>query len=148
MYRIGRKEMFTKMAAIMSQRSTCNRARVGCIITLDNRIVCTGYNGAPAGMPHCIDIGCEIDKSGGCLRCLHAEAAAISFAARKGISLEGGDMYVTHLPCYSCAKLIINAGILHVYYVHDYRDERGLDLLCASKIGVTKLSEELIYGYL
>lgn len=129
MERASRDTIYLDMASLMSFRSTCNRAKVGCIFTVDNRIVCTGYNGAPSGMAHCLDVGCDVNEGGGCERCLHAEASAISFAARKGISLEGCKIYLTHAPCYSCAKLLINVGVKEVIYIEPYRDQRGLDLL-------------------
>lgn len=139
-----------EMADLMAKRSTCDRAHVGCIITQDGRVVCTGYNGAPSGMPHCLDVGCEIVNEG-CERTLHAEAAAISFAARKGITLEDAEMYCTHAPCYSCAKLIINSGISAIYYQKPYRDTRGIELLLDAGVGVrilAKVEQEwrFIYG--
>jgi dCMP deaminase len=74
-------------------------------------------------------VGCEIGKNGGCTRTVHAEANAISFAARSGNSTDGADLFTTHSPCYDCAKLIINAGIVRVVYDVEYRDPRGIDLL-------------------
>lgn len=149
--RISRPELFMEMAELMAKRSTCTRAQVGCVITKDDRIVCTGYNGAPSGMPHCTDVGCEGTE--GCERCLHAEAAAISFAASKGIALEDTVMYVTHAPCYSCAKLIINAGINMVWFLHPYRDQRGMQLLLDQAVrvrlmGRTDAEWKVIYGHI
>jgi len=131
--RIERATLFIEIARLMSERSTCERGRVGCVITDDNRIVCSGYNGSPSGMAHCIDVGCEVNDIG-CDRTLHAEAAAITFAARKGIALEDTVLYTTSAPCRNCAKLIINAGITTVYFKDLYRDNAGLMLLSQAGI--------------
>jgi len=129
MARILRDVLNMSIATLIAQRGTCTRAQVGCVITIDNRIVSTGYVGSPSGLPHCLDDGCIIGLDGGCTRTSHAEAGAIAFAARKGISLEGSTMYVTLSPCTSCAKLIINAGIKRLFYLKQYRDISGLELL-------------------
>lgn len=129
--RIGRHEMFLEIAATLRKRSTCNRGKVGCVITQDRRIVSTGYNGSPAGAPHCLDIGCEPHTNEhveGCFRTVHAEANCIAFAAKHGVSTGGGTMYSTHSPCHECAKLIVSAGIVEFYYTTEYRAER-LDVL-------------------
>jgi len=119
--RLGRNELHMAVAMLMATRATCTRAQVGCVFTKNGRIVATGYNGAPTGMPHCLDEGCLLNPdTGSCERCVHAEAAAISFAARHGISLEGTTLYVTHSPCLACAKLIINAGVHTVIYKEEY----------------------------
>jgi len=129
MKRISREEMAMEIAHTVAKRGTCGRLNVGCVIMRDSRIITTGYNGSPSGMPHCIDIGCEITPSGGCDTTLHAEIAAITFAAKEGIPLKGTTMYSTDAPCYSCAKAIVNAGISSVVFERAYRDSRGIDLL-------------------
>lgn len=134
--RIGRHEMFLEIAATLRKRSTCNRGKVGCVIVQERRIVSTGYNGSPAGSPHCLDIGCEPHTNThveGCFRTVHAEANAIAFAARYGVALDGGIMYSTHSPCHDCAKLIVSAGISQLFYESSYRAER-LDVLDESGI--------------
>ncbi|MCO5760313.1 MAG: deaminase [Chromatiaceae bacterium] len=118
-----------QVAETTSWRSTCERNNVGALIVLDGRPLSVGYNGAPAGLAHCQDIGCLIDSSGGCIRTQHAEANAIAWAARKGIAVEGATLYVTLSPCLPCAKLIINAGIARVVYLSPYRDSTGVDYL-------------------
>ena len=128
--RISRESALLRIAGIFAERSTCQRKKAGCVITQDHRVVASGYNGSPAGLPHCIDDDCLIDEqTGGCIRTVHAEAAAISFAARAGVRLEGSRLYTTLAPCLPCAKLIINAGIREVYYTEAYRDRRGVELL-------------------
>ncbi|MDL1895993.1 hypothetical protein FBQ82_06945 [Anaerolineae bacterium CFX7] len=115
-------DYFMTITLDVSTRSTCLRAQVGAIIVKDKRILTTGYNGAPKGLPHCLDAGCEI-VNGHCVRTLHAEQNAILQAALYGVSLEGGAIYTTHQPCHTCAKMIINAGLVRVVYAGKYPDE-------------------------
>lgn len=125
---------FMNIAAMVSTRTTCLRRRVGCVIVKGKQIVSAGYNGAPQGMPHCLDIGCAREgvpsgeRSELC-RGAHAEQNAINFAARYGISIEGAAVYTTHLPCSWCAKSIVNAGIKRVVYLHDYPDPASKNIL-------------------
>ena len=127
-----------EIASIVSQRSTCQRAQVGAIIVKDNRIISTGYGGAPSGMPHCLDEGCLMGNNEGCIRTIHAEVNTIAFAARSGISVKGATMYVTLSPCYNCSKLIINSGIKRVIYKEEYRDTSGVNLLQEAGIEVER----------
>lgn len=76
----------------------------------------------------------------GCTRAVHAEQNAISFAARWGVGLEGAWASITHQPCVSCAQCLINAGITHVIFAHDYRLRDGLDLLMEANIGISRFS--------
>jgi dCMP deaminase len=121
-------EYFMNITLEVSTRSTCLRAQVGAIIVKDKRILTTGYNGAPKGLPHCLDEGCEI-VNGHCVRTLHAEQNAILQAALYGVSLEGGRIYITHQPCHTCAKMIINAGLTHVIYGGRYPDDLAMKYL-------------------
>jgi len=121
-------DYFINIALDVSTRSTCLRAQVGAIIVKDKRILTTGYNGAPKGLPHCLDEGCEI-VNGHCVRTLHAEQNAILQAALYGVSLEGGTIYITHQPCHTCAKMIINAGVARVVYAGHYPDELAMKYL-------------------
>lgn len=141
--RVSRDEMIMLIAGVVALRSTCKRGKVGCVITRDNRIISTGYVGAPAGLPHCIEGECEIGPDGGCIATSHAEAGAIAFAARKGIATEGSTLYTTLSPCLSCAKDIINAGIKRVVYLREYRDLSGLTLLMRAGVSVLRLDKEL-----
>jgi len=121
-------EYFMGIAFEVAKRSTCLRAQVGAIIVRDKRILTTGYNGAPTGLPHCTEVGCLI-VNGHCVRTLHAEQNAIIQAALHGVSVQGGTMYVTHQPCLTCAKMIINAGIKRVVYGGEYPDELAVSFL-------------------
>jgi len=116
-----------EMAFIVAGRGTCSRLQVGAIIARDGRVISTGYNGVPAGLPHCIHATYEIHD--GCTQAEHAERNAIYYAARYGTALEGSEMYATHAPCETCARAIINAGIKRVYYKIPYRKTEGVELL-------------------
>lgn len=136
MPRITRDELFMDIAQAFARRATCPRAQVGAVIIRDKRIISTGYNGAPASMAHCTEVGCKLPDqpqtgpiTQGCERSVHAEANAIAYAAREGIALRGATLFTTHSPCVTCSQLIINAGIREVVYNIAYRDQRGLDLL-------------------
>jgi len=139
---------FLRIAQLVAQRSTCLRRQVGAVIVRDNRLLATGYNGAPNNVAHCFQL------PGGCLRearkipsgerqelCrgLHAEQNAILQAAAFGVSLKGGDCYCTHQPCVTCAKMLINAGIKRVVFLGDYPDELSLEMLKEAKITLERL---------
>lgn len=135
--RPSRDEWLTRMAVVTSARSTCKRASVGAVIAKDGRIISTGYVGSPSGLPHCTEVGCEPGPDNGCVRTVHAEANAIAFASRFGISTAGSTLYSTHSPCRSCAQLIINAGIVRVVYSSEYRLRDGLYLLESAGVYLT-----------
>jgi dCMP deaminase len=120
----------------VAERSTCLRRRVGAVVILDKRILTTGYNGAPTGLSHCLDIGCLREQQGvpsgerhELCRGLHAEQNAIIQAALSGVSIRGGTIYTTHFPCVLCAKMLINAGIKRVVYADGYPDLLSRELL-------------------
>lgn len=108
------------IAATVATRSTCDRAAVGAVLVRDKRILTTGFNGSPAGLPHCDDAG-HLMVDGHCVRTTHAEANAIIQAALHGISTRGAICYVTHFPCLGCTKMLINAGIQAIIYADAYR---------------------------
>lgn len=121
-------EYFMRIVREVAQRSTCPRAQVGAIIVRERRILTTGYNGAPEGLPHCLDVGCVM-VGDHCVRSLHAEQNAIIQAALHGVSVAGGTLYCTHQPCTTCAKMIINAGLERVIYAGEYPDELARSFL-------------------
>ena len=123
----------------VARRSTCPRAAVGAVIVRDKRILTTGYNGAPRGLPHCTEAGCLM-VNGHCVRTLHAEQNAIIQGALHGVDVSGGTVYVTHQPCLVCAKMIINAGIERVVYAGDYPDEVAQQFLDQAGIALTRFS--------
>ena len=106
---------FMTIARAVSARSTCDRAHVGAVLVRDKRILTTGFNGSPAGLPHCDDVG-HLMIDGHCVRTIHAEANAIIQAALHGVSTNGATCYVTHFPCLNCTKMLINAGIVRIVY--------------------------------
>lgn len=155
-----RPEIDTTLMAIASlweERSTCDRNHVGAIITKDGRTLGSGYNGAPAGMPHCehgsvhagpiprrlsppaVGLLPTGDLSRGCKIAIHAEANAIAYAARHGVSIEGATIYTTLSPCYACSQLIIAAGLVRVVFNRSYRDPAGIDLLRNSGLTVDNM---------
>jgi dCMP deaminase len=116
-------EYFMAIARVVSTRSTCDRKHVGAVIVRDRMILATGYNGSIRGLSHCDDEG-HMMEDGHCVRTVHAESNAIVQAARNGVRLETGDIYVTASPCFGCFKMIANAGLSRIVYGEFYRDER------------------------
>ena len=132
-------DYFMGITLQVAKRSTCDRARVGAIIVKDRRILTTGYNGAPAGLPHCDEVG-HLMIAGHCVRTLHAEQNAIIQGALHGVSVAGSTLYVTHQPCLNCAKMIINAGIERVVYAGHYPDENALAFLNQAGVELVRYS--------
>ncbi len=132
-------EYFMNIALEVAKRSTCERAQVGAVIVREKRILTTGYNGSPRGLPHCLEVGCLMDN-GHCVRTLHAEQNAIIQAALHGVITEAATIYVTHQPCFNCAKTIINAGISEIVYAKEYQDDRSLDFLSQAGIKLIALN--------
>ena len=126
------------VAELYAGRSSCLRANVGVVAIREGRIVATGYVGAPSGMEHCTEVGCLIGPDGGCIRSVHAEANLVAWSARTGTPLQDTTIYCTHAPCYACAKLLGNSGIVGLVYELDYRDTSGLILLLALDVEVEK----------
>jgi dCMP deaminase len=127
---------FMKIAHDVAERSTCIRRRVGAIIVLEKRILSTGYNGVPSGLRHCAEAGCLREErnipSGErqeICRGLHAEQNAIIQSAQYGVGIRGAMIYSTTQPCITCAKMIINSGIVKVVYEGDYPDDLALGML-------------------
>ncbi len=125
-----------KIAHLVAERSTCTRRSVGAIIVKDKRIISTGYNGAPRGLKHCLEVGCLRERMGvpsgerhELCRGAHAEQNAIIQAASSGVSMEGATMYSTTAPCATCAKMIINAGIKRLVLGGRYPDALGESLV-------------------
>lgn len=137
---------FMEITQLVAKRSTCVRRSVGAVIVKDKRILSTGYNGAPSGIRHCIDIGClreELKIESGqrheLCRGIHAEQNAIIQAAYHGVSIKGADLYCTNLPCIICAKMVINAGLMTIYYQAGYADNLSKDMLDEAGISLIKL---------
>lgn len=119
---------FLNLAEIVATRSTCDRLHVGCVLVKNNRIISTGYNGSPSGEPHCDDVGhLMIDNH--CVRTVHAEANAITQCAIHGVSTNKSIAYLTHTPCFNCAKLLISSGIRTVFIKNKYGEDTRQKLL-------------------
>ena len=114
---------FMNIAQVVASRSTCPRKFVGAVIVRDKTILSTGYNGSIRGMPHCTEVG-HMMEADHCVATIHAEANAIIQAAKNGVMIDGGAIYVTASPCWSCFKMIANGGIRRIVYGEFYRDER------------------------
>jgi len=104
-------EYFFKIVDSVGSRATCDRGGKGCVITLNNRILSTGYLGSVSGLPHCDKIGHDIENDGNCRRTIHAEHNAITQALNYGAPLEGATIYCEIEPCSSCAGMIASLGI-------------------------------------
>lgn len=131
---------------LVSGRSTCLRRKVGAIAVRGRHILATGYNGAPAGLKHCLETGClrtELAIPSGqrheICRGLHAEQNVIIQAAAQGISIAGAELYCTTHPCAVCSKMLINCGISKIFYEMEYPDELAKDLLAQAGIAVLRL---------
>jgi len=156
-------ELFMNIADSISCRSTCAKIHVGAVLVKENRIISIGYNGVPSGREHCIDYFrkyfnehykekfesfsdyllseafLEEHKKWSGENELHAEANAIAFASKNGISTYNSILYITHSPCFNCSKLIIQAGIDAVYYVEEY-DSKALLFLAKSAVKIRRMN--------
>lgn len=154
--RISRIELYMELAHVFAKRSTCARGQVGCVLVRDNHVIGAGYNGAPPGMPHCLDVGCgggdlyfepgdhkcenpKYNYPNGCTRAIHAELNAVAFSARHGVRTDGAVLYCTHAMCRTCAQAVASAGIIEVYYENPYRESLGLSLLLDAGIQVSQI---------
>lgn len=144
-------EYFTQIAQLVATRSTCLRRQVGAVIVREKRILATGYNGAPSCLKHCHELpeGCLRESmkipSGQrqeLCRGLHAEQNAILQAAAFGVSLKGSEVYCTHQPCVTCAKMLINAGIIKIFFLGDYPDDLSLKMLTEGGIALERVHLE------
>ncbi len=122
-----------QIARTVATRATCPRASVGCVLTRERRILTTGYNGAPRGVAHCLDVGCLLVHDH-CQRATHAEANAIVQGALHGVGLADATAYCTHQPCVNCTKLFISAGIARIVYEHAYPDAVAGELLAEAGV--------------
>ena len=137
--RVDWHDYFMSIARQVATRSTCDRKHVGAVIVRDRTILSTGYNGSIRGMPHCDDVGHQME-SDHCVATVHAEANAIIQAAKNGVQVDGAELYTTASPCWSCFKLIGNSGIRRIYFGEFYRDPRSLEV--AGRIGIELIGLE------
>lgn len=153
MERPSRVELLMEIAGVVARRGTCSRLQVGALAHDSGRILVTGYNGAPAGLPHC-DHSCTCAFRGQshtwqcavnqpCTVAQHAERNCIDWAARRGTSLQGSELVTTDSPCSQCAGSIINAGITSVIALRPYRSGTGSEMLTAAGVSLV-LYEDMI----
>jgi len=133
-----------KAAQGYAELSSARRLQVGAIVTKDDRVISIGYNGTPAGWDNnCEDYhGLDINGNPTLVtkkEVLHAEENAIGKLARSSESGDGATMYITHAPCFDCAKMIHVAGINKVFYHVPYRSTDGIDFLKKCKIEVEQI---------
>lgn len=138
-----------KSAANWAERGTCTRAQVGAVISREGRILSSGYNGAPAGLPHCSH-PCDCLASEGlkhlsdcgiydpCTIAIHAEINAIIHAAKYGVGIKDAELHTTRMPCLNCAGMIVNAGISRVVWQEPHREQSGLYLLIEAGLEVVQ----------
>ena len=129
--RLAWDEYFAAQALLISNRATCNRAKVGAVLVKDNKVIATGYNGSVSGTDHCLEDGCLMVE-GHCVRTIHAEVNAILQGAERGIP-KGFTAYVTHFPCLNCTKQLLQVGCKRVVYIHQYRIDEYAEYLYREK---------------
>jgi len=135
-------EYFLQLSDLVSTRATCQRLKVGAVLVKDKKIISTGYCGAPKKLPDCFEAGCYMVDNH-CIRTIHAEANAVVQAAFHGISTKGTTIYVNWLPCYQCAKVLVNAGIEQIVFRRIYRpDPVTKKLLRQAKIKLVHLEND------
>ncbi len=145
--RLSWDQYFMRIATLVADRATCTRAKIGAVIVKDKNVIATGYNGSPAGHPHCTDVGCLIyvsrnpdgEEEENCFRTIHAEINAIAQAAKHGVEINDADIYITASPCYHCLKTLMNTGIRRIFYLKPYKIDRIEPLLVNSKIELIRV---------
>lgn len=135
--------IFMKLANEMATMSTCSRVKVGCVITINNRIISTGINGTPSGFKNCDEIR-NYDFNNEHERIdhhrfseyfeMHSEQNAIVDALKREQNLEGATLYTTIAPCSNCAKLIVSSGIKRVVYSELYDRDANMKLESLKKV--------------
>ena len=143
------EEYFMDITCLVAKMATCLRRQVGAVLVMDKRILATGYNGAPSGLAHCLEVGCLRERnqipSGErheLCRGLHAEQNAIIQASLYGISVKESVMYITNQPCIICTKMLINAGIKEIIISDGYPDKMAMSFLKEAGIKVRTLKKD------
>ena len=126
--RLNWDEYFMVVSTTVAARSSCKKLNVGCVITKNNRILCTGYNGHIPGAPH---DSFEVD--GHEQMTIHAEINAVCHAAKDGIKLQDTKAYITHYPCINCAKSLLSSGVNEIIYMNEYKKNPLVSKLFSSK---------------
>jgi dCMP deaminase len=141
-------EYFIDITHLIAQRATCDRKRVGAVFVKDNRIIATGYNGSPPGLPHCDEVGHDIiitDGRENCVRTVHAEQNGIYQAAQYGATLVDTVVYVNTFPCWNCAKALLSVRVAKIIYDADYNnDSRVFDAFNRAGVPLEKFVRESV----
>jgi dCMP deaminase len=138
---------FMAVATVVASAASCSRRKVGAVLVRNGHIVSTGYNGAPKGLDHCVDVGCELEN-GHCVRAVHAELNALLQAGFAGYTTDGCTLYTTASPCRACMSAIINAGIKRIVFGELYRNEtHQSDRSLWAKDVATKLGIVLVHHF-
>jgi len=139
-------EYFLELADLVASRSTCLRRHVGAVLVRKERIIATGYNGAPRALSHCLDIGCLREEMGipsgqryELCRGVHAEQNAIINAAFYGVPTQDTVLYCTNQPCIICARILINAGIIRVVHRGDFDDNLAMQFMQEAGIELVEI---------
>jgi dCMP deaminase len=140
-------QYFMKLAMLASERATCPRMHCGCVLVKDKNVIATGYNGSIPGDEHCEDVGCLVVDNH-CIRTNHAEMNALMQAVKHGNSVDGATAYVTTMPCTTCAKALIAAGIRRVVIFSDFHDTQATKFFAIAGVKIDKIvkpSQEILF---
>lgn len=128
-------DYFKKIVLATSERSSCERLQVGCLLVKDNRIVSQGYNGFLPGCPHISKIRNNHEQA-----TVHAEQNAICDCAKRGVSCSEATAYVTHYPCIICCRLLLASGIKEIKYIEDYKNDELVKYFCdQANVNITRI---------
>jgi len=126
---------FKKIVEVTSERSSCERLQVGCVLTKDNRIISQGYNGFLPGCPHKSVVRNNHEQA-----TVHAEQNALCDCAKRGVSCLDAAAYVTHYPCIICTRLLLASGIKEIKYINDYKNDELVSYFCKqAKVDIKKI---------
>ena len=131
-------QYFLKLAMLASERATCPRMHCGCVLVKNKNVIATGYNGSIPGDDHCEDVGCLVIDNH-CVRTVHAEMNALVQAAKRGHAIEDATAYVTNMPCTTCAKALITAGVKRVVVFSEFHDTFATEFFAKAEVRIDKV---------
>ena len=138
-HRLSWEDMFCKIIQATAERSPCHRLQVGCIFVKHNRIISQAYNGFLPGCSHTSIVRDNHEQA-----TVHAEQNAVTDCAKRGVCCEGATAYITHYPCVICMRLLIAAGIKHIKYIEDYKNDPLVDYFSKeASVTIKQISKEL-----
>lgn len=134
--RITWDNYFSKIVSVTSERSPCDRLKVGCLLVKDNRIISQGYNGFLPGCPHHSIVRDNHEQA-----TVHAEQNAIADCAKRGVSCLECTAYITHYPCIICTRILLASGISEIKYIQDYKNDELVNIFAQqSNVSISKIS--------